>query len=119
MTDLNLGDPYDTALEFLGRVQHDREHTELAWLVTRALYGDLSDSLADADVEAAREMSGSLRRRVARAQPLQSRFLAAVGRTSLRRPHSTEMPNPRPLAMSLPRPRLRLTRPASLLRRPS
>ncbi len=126
MTDLNLGDPYDTALEFLGKVQHDREHTELAWLVTRALYGDLAESLADADVRAAREMSASLRRRVARAQPLQSRLLAAVGRTSLRRPHSTEMPNPRPLAVSLPRPRvrakalrLRLPRRATLLRRPS
>jgi hypothetical protein len=117
MTDLNLGDPYDTALEFLGKVQQDREHTELAWLVTRALYGDLAESLTEEDVRAAREMSWSLRRRVARAQPLQSRFLAAVGRTSLRRPHSSEMPNPRPLAV--PVPRLRLPRPASLLRRPS
>jgi hypothetical protein len=105
-TDLNLGDPYDTALEFLAKLQEDREHTELAWLVARGLYGDLHDSLTDVDVRNAEDMSASLRRRLARAQPLQSRFIAAVSRTSLRRPHSTEMPNPRPLAVNLPELRL-------------
>lgn len=113
-TDLNVGDPYDTALEFLAKLQVDREHTELAWLVARGLYGDLHDSLTDVDVRNATEMSASLRRRLARAQPLQSRFVAAVSRTSLRRPHSTEMPNPRPLAVQLPK--LRLGPPVRRLR---
>ncbi|MDQ1373842.1 MAG: hypothetical protein QOJ09_1180 [Actinomycetota bacterium] len=91
-TDLNVGDPYATALEYLGVVQDDDEHAELAWLVARSLYGDLAASLSDDDVRAAEDMSVSLRRRLWRAQPVQTRALALVGRTSLARPYTEEIP---------------------------
>jgi hypothetical protein len=92
-TDLNVGDPYATAIEFLDHVQEDREHSELAWLVTRSLYGDLRRGLSDDDVRAATELSGSLRRRLLRGQPVVSRLLAALSRTSLRRPYTREVPS--------------------------
>jgi hypothetical protein len=91
-TDLTVGDPYATALEYLGVVQDDDEHAELAWLVARSLYGDLAASLSDDDVRAAEDMSVSLRRRLWRAQPVQTRALALVGRTSLARPYTEEIP---------------------------
>jgi hypothetical protein len=94
-TDLNVGDPYATAIEFLNHVQEDREHSELAWLVTRSLYGDLRGELTEDDVRAAAEMSSSLRRRLLRGQPVVSRFLAALSRTSLRRPYTREVPSTR------------------------
>ena len=46
-----MGDIYDTPLEYLSKVRDDREHAELAWLASRALYGDLRTTLRDADVE--------------------------------------------------------------------
>jgi hypothetical protein len=84
----------------------DSWHDELAWLVTRSTYGDLRSGadLTDADVEFARSTAGSLRRRVTRAQPPQSRFLAVIGRTSLREPYSTEVPNVRILRVRGRRP---------------
>ena len=95
--DLNAGDPYATPLEYTRRIAPDSWHDELAWLVTRSTYGDLrsGDALTEEDVTFARDVAGSLRRRITRAQPPQSRFLAAIGRTSLRAPYSTEVPNVR------------------------
>jgi hypothetical protein len=100
--DLNVGDPYDTPLEYLGRVQDDDEHTELAWLVSRTLYGDLSGRVTDLDAAAAEEMSSSLRRRMFRAQTVQSRLLSLVGRASLKYPYTDEVPNVPQLRLRLP-----------------
>jgi hypothetical protein len=97
-TDLNVGDPDDTPLEYLAKVADDGEHAELAWLVTRATYGDLMDGgLTDHDVDAARAMAASLRRRMLKVQLFQSRVLAALSRASLRDPYSDEVPNVRML----------------------
>ena len=91
--DLNVGDPYDTSLEYLKKVQDDEEHQELAWLVARSMYGDLGQSLTDADARAAEELAGSLRRRLSKAQPFQARVLAFLSKASLRQPYTTEVPN--------------------------
>jgi transglutaminase-like putative cysteine protease len=101
-TDLNVGDLISTPLEYLFQVAHDDEHAELAWLTTRALYGDLMETATAADVTRAEEMSRSVRRRLVRAQPVQSQFLAAVSRASLRTPYEPAMPNVR--VLRLPRP---------------
>jgi hypothetical protein len=106
--DLNVGDKYATPLEYLSRVVDDDEHAELAWLVTRATYGDLINELTDEDVEAARDMAASLRRRMFRAQPFQSRALAVLSRASLREPYTLEVPNVRMVRLRFPRPRLRV-----------
>lgn len=92
-TDLNVGDPYDTALEYLWKVQADPEHEELAWLVSRAMYGDLATRVDDSDVRAAEDMSASLRRRLWRVQPVQARVAGFLSRTSLHHPYTTEVPN--------------------------
>src|SRR5207249_4228456 len=76
--DLNVGDPYATPLEFLGRVDPDDEHAEFAWLVARALYGDLATAVTADDARIAEELSASLRRRLFRGQPFQSRVLAVM-----------------------------------------
>lgn len=93
--DLGVGDDYDTPLEYYFKVEPDREHEELAWLVTRTLYGDLGHRVGPDDAHTATDLSGSLRRRVLRAQPLQSRLLAAISRASIEVPYSTELPNVR------------------------
>src|SRR5436305_10417407 len=43
-TDLGVGDPRATPLEYLPQLVEDDEHTQLAWLVTRVLYGDLEST---------------------------------------------------------------------------
>jgi len=122
MYDLNVGDPRDTPLEFLDAVDTDVEHTELAWVVTRGLWGDLVRDLRESDVEIAEEMARSVTRRVVVEQSGLNRIIGAVTRASLRSPWSLEIPNlwrrPRARARRLPRPRLRLRlrpRTASLL----
>lgn len=92
-TDLNIGTPAMTPLEFTHAVMPDDDHLELAWLVTRALWGDLQRDCQEADVAAAVEVSQSLRRRLKGAQPPFNRVLGAVSRASLRRPASDEVPN--------------------------
>jgi hypothetical protein len=99
LSDLNIGDVYDTPLEFLDRVAPDDEMTELAWLVTRCTYGDMILTVTDADSEAAREMAQSCRKRIAQAQPFQSRALAFLSRASLRDPYTLEVPNVRILRL--------------------
>jgi transglutaminase-like putative cysteine protease len=104
MRDLAIGDPVMTPLLFVRAVERDDEHAELAWLVTRALWGDLRRDLRAGDAEAAETMARSVRRRVVRAQPLLNRALAAVARTSLRDPYTTEVPNLWPrLRITVPR----------------
>ncbi len=109
-TDLNVGNTYDTPLDYLERVVADEDHAELAWLVTRTMFGDMSATADDVDVRAAEELAQSLRRRMLRAQPFQSRVLGALSRASLREPYTLEVPTVRQLR--LPRPSLRLPRQA-------
>jgi hypothetical protein len=93
-TDLGVGDPYGTPLGYVQKVVDDEEHRELAWLVTRTLFGDLRDSISDAEVLAAEELSRSLRRRLQEAQPFTIRGVAFVSRLSLRNPYAPELLSP-------------------------
>lgn len=93
-TDLGVGDPYGTPLAYLSKVVPDEEHRELAWLVTRTLWGDLRESLTDDEVFAAEELSRSLRRRMSEAQPFTIRGIALVSRLSLRNPYAPELVSP-------------------------
>lgn len=109
LVDLALPGHGTTPLELARIVAKDEEHAELAWLVTRGLWGDLRDQLTDEDADNARSLAASVAGRIAKAQPETARLLAAVSRASLRRPYSREVPNvwwhPRRL-----RPRVRLPR---------
>jgi hypothetical protein len=91
--DLNVGHPTMTPLEFLDAVQPDEWHTELAWLVSRALWGDLSRDLRAEDAHHAAVMARSVRRRLFAGQPLVMRLLAFGSRVSLREPYTDEVPN--------------------------
>jgi hypothetical protein len=90
--DLNLGGAGLTPLEFLGRLQPDAEHEELAWLVTRLVWGDLRRDPRDADGDFARDAAQSLRKRLDAEQPLLARLLASMSRTSLREPWTEAIP---------------------------
>jgi transglutaminase-like putative cysteine protease len=104
MRDLAIGDPVLTPLLFLVAVEPDDEHAELAWLVTRALWGDLRRDLRGQDADAAELLGRSVRRRTVRAQSPLSRMLATIARTSLRDPYTTEIPNLWPhLRLATPR----------------
>jgi len=89
-TDFGFGYRTDTPLLFLQRVAPDPEHAELAWLVTRALWGDLQDHLTVDAALRAEELSRSLRRRLAGAQPATLRLVAVLSRLSLRDPYAPE-----------------------------
>jgi len=91
--DLNIGDPRLTPLQFTATVEDDAEHAELAWLVTRAVWGDLRRDLREEDAQEAEELAASVLRRLRAKQTVGNRFVAAVSRTSLRDPWSDELPN--------------------------
>jgi hypothetical protein len=91
-TDLNIGGPALSPLELVDRVDDDAEHRELAWLVTRALWGDLSRDLQQADIDAADEMSRSVAKRLRQAQPAFTRIAAVTSRASLSDPWTRELP---------------------------
>ncbi len=93
MLDLALPGRRTTPLELLEQVAEDEEHAELAWLVTRGLWGDLRGSLTEEDSATAVQLASSVTRRLTKAQPETARLLAAVARASLRDPWSTELPN--------------------------
>lgn len=101
-TDLGIGEEFSTPLEFLDRLVEDDEHQELAWLVARAMHGDLARTLVGDDVAAAEELSESLRRRLWMAQPYTVRAGAFVARSSLRRPYTAEPPNVRTIELRAP-----------------
>ena len=90
-TDFGYRYPTDTPLMFLDRFVDDDEHTELAWLVTRALWGDLQD---DADARDWRPSPRSCRAPCAGAsaprQPATVRVVAAFSRLSLRDPFAPD-----------------------------
>ena len=81
----------DTPLMFLDRFLPDDEHSDLAWLTTRVLWGDLQTSVSVADAVSAEELSRTLRRRLAAAQPGTVRAVAFVSRISLKRPYAPEL----------------------------
>lgn len=93
-TDLGVGDPYATPLAYVTKVVPDDEHRELAWLVTRTLWGDLRDEITDNEVFAAEELSRSIRRRLFEAQPFTIRGISVVSRLSLRNPYAPELLSP-------------------------
>ena len=92
-TDLNIGSPAQTPLEFLGVLDDDAEHRELAWLVTRLLWADLSRDARLGDAELAADMAASVLRRLRQASPAINRIIAFGSRASLRDPFSREIPS--------------------------
>lgn len=94
-TDFGYRHDSDTPLMFLDRVVEDREHTELAWIVTRALWGDLRDRVGPDDAEAAEELSRSLRKRLSQGHDFTLRSIAAVSRLSLKHPYAPNLGEPR------------------------
>lgn len=90
-TDLGYRHDALTPLAFLDVLVDDDEHTELAWLTTRALWGDLRETVDEEDAVAADELSRSLRRRLNAAQPGTVRLVSAVSRLSLRHPFAPEL----------------------------
>lgn len=123
VNDFNFGDPIHTPLEFLAGIAPDREHNELAWLVTRGLWGDLARDLRPEDAQAAEEMGASLTKRVRRANGGLPRIIAFGSRASLRDPYTYEVPNLWPawkprLAVVRQVKRIRLPRRLPRLRRP-
>lgn len=90
-TDFGYKYDSDTPLMFLDRIVEDEEHTELAWLVTRTLWGDLRPEVTDRDALAAEELSKSLRRRLAQGHPATLRAIALFSRLSLRYPYALEL----------------------------
>jgi hypothetical protein len=90
-TDFGFGYSTDTPLMFLDRFIEDDEHTELAWLTTRVLWGDLQHADDPMYATVAEELSRVLRRRLAAAQPATVRAVAFVSRLSLRHPYAPEL----------------------------
>jgi hypothetical protein len=93
-TDFGYAHSGDTPLAFLERFVPDEEHSELAWLVTRTLWGDLQGEVDNDLALYAEELSRTLRRRLADAHPATVRFVAAVSRLSVRNPYIAESPRP-------------------------
>jgi hypothetical protein len=89
-TDFGYSYPTETPLMYLDRFIEDEEHTELAWLTTRVLWGDLRDDPNPMYATIAEELSRSLRRRLAATQPATVRAVAFVSRLSLRNPYAPE-----------------------------
>jgi transglutaminase-like putative cysteine protease len=92
--DFNIGHPSLTPLEVLDVLEPDEEHTQLAWAVTRGLWGDLRRDLRPEYVDVAEAMSRSLYRRMVVAQPFLTRVVAFGSRASLRDPWDPTLPNP-------------------------
>ncbi|MFN2640816.1 MAG: DUF3488 and transglutaminase-like domain-containing protein [Actinomycetota bacterium] len=92
-TDLAIGTPTLTPIEFAKLVAHDDELIELSWLVSRSLWGDLRRDLREEDADAAARMTRSVIKRMRRAQPAATRLLAVAARASLREPFTLEVPN--------------------------
>ncbi|HET6910045.1 MAG TPA: transglutaminase domain-containing protein [Mycobacteriales bacterium] len=91
-SDLRIATTGDLPLAFLHHVAADEEHEELAWLVTRALWGDLRRDVRPEDADAAERMAASVTRRVVTAQSATNRVVAFAARTSLREPYTWDIP---------------------------
>ncbi len=90
-TDYGYRHNTDTPLMFLDRAVPDTEHGELAWLVTRSLWGDMRGEVTEDDALAAEELSRALRRRLGQAQPATLRFVASLSRLSVRHPYAPDL----------------------------
>ncbi|HZQ78395.1 MAG TPA: transglutaminaseTgpA domain-containing protein [Acidimicrobiia bacterium] len=90
-TDYGYRHDTDTPLMYLDRFADDAEHTELAWLVTRSLWGDLQHSLTPELAAVTEELARALRRRLAQAHPAPVRAIGVVSRLSLRHPYAPEL----------------------------
>lgn len=88
--DFGYAFPGDTPLMFAERFVDDEEHRQFAWLVTRALWGDLGTDLTPELALEAQTFSGSLRRRLSQARPITVRAVALFSWRSLRRPYDAE-----------------------------
>lgn len=91
-SDLRIGSTGELPLTFLNNVAADDEHEELAWLVTRALWGDLRRDLRRDDADAAERMAASVMKRLVTAQSAVNRAVAFAARTSLREPYTWDIP---------------------------
>ncbi len=87
-TDLGYSAPNDTPLMFLDRFVDDDEHTELAWLTTRCLWGDLRHRTTPEMATIAETLSRSLRRRLSATQSATLRAVGMVSRLSMRNPYA-------------------------------
>jgi hypothetical protein len=93
-TDLNIGHTAQTPLEFYQRaVALDEQHEELAWIVTRVFWGDMTRDVSVEHVDIAEDMARSVRRRIWNASPAINRLVAFGSRASLRDPYTDEIPN--------------------------
>jgi transglutaminase-like putative cysteine protease len=90
-TDLGLRGRCLSPLAFLDVIVDDEEHRELAWLVTRVVWGDLRRDRAEDQALDAAELARVLKRRVAQAQPVSIRLIAQVSRLSMRQPYAPEL----------------------------
>lgn len=91
--DFNFGHPTLTPIEFLDVVEEDDDHAQLAWLVTRALWGDLARDVRSEDAEQAELYARSVRRRLKAGQSPLMRTLAVASRASLKDPYDAALPN--------------------------
>lgn len=94
--DMGYAYPSDTPLAFLDRFVDDSEHTELAWLVTRAMWGDLQGEIDDQMAGNAEELSRALRLRLGAAHPATLRLIALFSRVSVKHPYARDLVTPVP-----------------------
>lgn len=92
--DFNMGHPTLTPLQFQDVLEPDDDHTQLAWLVTRSMWGDLRRDLRESDVEAAETLGRNLAKRLSAGQPFLTRVVALGSRASLLDPWDRTLPNP-------------------------
>lgn len=103
LTDYGYREPSDTPIMLLSRFPEDEDHAEFAWLVTRALWGDLQHEIDDSVATDAEELASTLKRRLAQAHPITVRAVAALSRLSLREPFAVgqlQVPIERPKEMA-------------------
>lgn len=91
--DFNIGHPTQTPIEFLDVLVEDVDHSQLAWLVTRVLWGDLRRDVRSEDAEQAELYARQLRRRLAGGQSSLMRVIAFASRASLKAPYDDTAPN--------------------------
>lgn len=90
-TDLGLPGRHLSPLAFMTVLVDDDEHAELAWLVTRVVWGDLREAVTDDHVLDAVELARALQTRASQAQPIAIRLLAAISRLSMKHPYAPEL----------------------------
>lgn len=91
--DLNLGEVRATPLEFAHQFAPDDEFDELAWLVTRAYWGDLRRNADFGDAAEAEQLAASVLKRIEATQPVTNKALGWFSRASLRDPYTEQVPN--------------------------